>query len=181
LDDGKVAYDATSHLISLGHSKIAMITGPLEEDCSCDRVEGFRAALKEAGLVLDESMILEGDWTATSGQEGLHILVKSGKTPTAVFAQNDRMAMGVLRAARELNLSVPEDLAVIGVDDMPLASYFDPPLTTMHQDMPLIGQEATKVLMDLIHSNKKRQCHLKIPAHLVVRQSTVTDSLKGGN
>jgi len=181
LDDEKVAYDATNHLISLGHQKIAMITGPMEEDCCCDRADGYRKAFQDAGLSVDESMILEGDWTATSGQEAFHILVSKGKAPTAVFAQNDRMAMGVLRAARELRLNIPDDLAVIGVDDMPLSSYFDPPLTTMHQDMPRIGQEAIRVLMDLIQTDRKRKVRLKIPAHLIVRQSTVPTYLKGGN
>ena len=93
--------------------------------------------------------------------------------PTAVFAQNDRMAMGVLRAAREMNLKVPNDLAVIGVDDMPLSSYFDPPLTTMRQDMPRIGQEATGILLDIIQKNKQTHCNIKLPAELIVRQSTL--------
>jgi DNA-binding LacI/PurR family transcriptional regulator len=97
--------------------------------------------------------------------------------PTAVFAQNDRMAMGVMRAARDANLNVPDQLSVIGVDDMPLSSYFDPPLTTMRQDMPLIGQEAIRKLIDIIQNKTVEQTVLKLPAQLVVRQSTV----KGGD
>lgn len=173
LDDEKLAFDATQHLLSLGHQKIAMITGPMEEDCSCDRVEGYRRAMHEAGLTFDDSMIIEGDWAATSGQVAIHTLAEQGHMPTAVFAQNDRMAMGVLRAAREMDLNVPDDLAVIGVDDMPLSSYFDPPLTTMRQDMPRIGQEATSILLDIIHKNKQLHCTIRFPAELVIRQSTV--------
>ena len=172
LDDVKVAYDATQHLLALGHKKIAMITGPMEEDCSCDRAEGYRMAMQKAGLIVDEAMIIEGDWTATSGQVAIHTLAEKGRLPTAVFAQNDRIAMGVLRAAREMKLNVPNDIAVIGVDDMPLSSYFDPPLTTMRQDMPRIGREATGILLEIIQKNEQPHCNIKIPAELVVRQST---------
>lgn len=176
LDDEKVAYEATQHLISLGHKRIGLVTGPMEEDCSKDRCEGFRRALNEAGIAYDESLVFEGDWSASSGSDALADFVKKGNLPTAVFAQNDRMAMGVMRAARDANLNVPDQLSVIGVDDMPLSSYFDPPLTTMQQDMPLIGREAIRKLMDIIRNKTVQQTVLKLPAQLVVRQSTI----KGG-
>ncbi|MFN8433481.1 MAG: LacI family DNA-binding transcriptional regulator [Anaerolineales bacterium] len=177
LDDQKVAYEATQHLISLGHKRIALVTGPMEEDCSQDRLEGFQRALKEAGISFDQSLVFEGDWSASSGSEALMDFVQKGNLPTAVFAQNDRMAMGVMRAARDANLKVPDQLSVIGVDDMPLSSYFDPPLTTMRQDMPLIGQEAIRKLIEIIQNKTVEQTVLKLPAQLVVRQSTV----KGGD
>ncbi len=177
LDDEKVAYEATRHLISLGHTDIALVTGPMEEDCSLDRTEGYRRALQEAGIPFDNAKIIEGDWSATSGQDALLSFVEQGRVPTAVFAQNDRMAMGVLRAARDVNIKVPTQLAVIGVDDMPLSSYFDPPLTTMRQDMPRIGQEATRMLLDIIQKKNTGQREVKLPAELVVRQSTS----KGGD
>ena len=177
LDDDKVAYEATQHLISLGHKRIALVTGPMEEDCSQDRLAGFQRALNEAGIPFEQSLMFEGDWSATSGSEALADFVKKGNLPTAVFAQNDRMAMGVMRAARDANLKVPDQLSVIGVDDMPLSSYFDPPLTTMRQDMPLIGQEAIRKLIDIIQNKTVEQTVLKLPAQLVVRQSTV----KGGD
>jgi DNA-binding LacI/PurR family transcriptional regulator len=154
-----------------------MITGPHEEDCSNDRTTGYRRALKEAGIAFDEAKVLEGDWSATSGQAALLSFVQQGRVPTAVFAQNDRMAMGVLRAARDEDIKVPSELAVIGVDDMPLSSYFDPPLTTMRQDMPLIGQEATRMLLDMINKKNTDLREVKLPAQLVVRQSTFD---KGG-
>ena len=177
LDDEKVAYEATRHLISLGHKRIGLVTGPMEEDCSQDRLVGFKLALAETGILYDQFLVFEGDWSASSGSDALADFVKKGNLPTAVFAQNDRMAMGVMRAARDANLKVPDQLSVIGVDDMPLSSYFDPPLTTMRQDMPLIGQEAIRKLIDLIQNNTVEQTVLKLPAHLVVRQSTV----KGGD
>ena len=178
LDDEKVAYEATRHLISLGHTNIALVTGPMEEDCSQDRAEGYRRALQEAGIAYDESKVLEGDWSASSGQRALLSFVESGNVPTAVFAQNDRMALGVLRAARDVNLKVPSQLAVIGVDDMPLSSYFNPPLTTMQQDMPLIGQEATRMLLEIIQKKTPAVRELKLSAQLIVRSST---SDKGGD
>ena len=178
LDDEKVAYEATRHLITLGHTKIALVTGPMEEDCSQDRTEGYQRALQEAGIAFDETMVVEGDWSASSGQSALLSFVEQGRVPSAVFAQNDRMAMGVLRAARDINLKVPSQLAVIGVDDMPLSSYFDPPLTTMRQDMPRIGQEATRMLLDIIKKKSTAMRDLKLPAELVIRWST---SEKGGD
>ncbi len=177
LDDEKVAYEATRHLILFGHTKIALVTGPMEEDCSQDRTEGYRRALQESGIVFDETMVIEGDWSATSGQSALLSFMEQGRIPTAVFAQNDRMALGVLRAARDVNLKVPSELAVIGVDDMPLSSYFDPPLTTMSQDIPRIGREATRMLLDIIQKKTTELRDLKLSAQLVVRRST---SEKGG-
>jgi LacI family repressor for deo operon, udp, cdd, tsx, nupC, and nupG len=117
-------------------------------------------------------MIIEGDWSATSGQNGLQTLIDQNRIPTAVFAQNDRMAMGVTKAARDSKLAVPEDLSVIGVDDMPLSSYFDPPLSTMKQDMPGIGREATQILIDMVGKTGRPIRQLKISGELVVRQST---------
>lgn len=172
LDDESVAYEATRHLISLGHTQIALVTGPMTEDCSQDRTKGYRRALSEAGLPFNESFVFEGDWSASSGQAALVALLEQGTTPTAVFAQNDRMAMGVLRAARDANLQVPGQLSVIGVDDMPLSSYFDPPLTTMRQDMPQIGQEAIRMLMSIIQKKNVDLQGIKFPAQLVIRQST---------
>jgi len=177
LDDKKVAYEATRHLISSGHTSIAMVTGPMEEDCCQDRSDGYRRALQEAGLEYDETMIIEGDWTATSGQDALLSFAELGRIPTAIFAQNDRMALGILRAARNINLNIPSQLAVIGVDDMPLSSYFDPPLTTMQQDMPRIGQEAARILLNIIQKKDTSTREIKLPATLIVRQST---SNKGG-
>ncbi len=178
LDDEKVAYEATRHLLTLGHTSIALVTGPMEEDCSQDRTEGYRRALTEAGIAFDETMVIEGDWSATSGQDALLSFIEQGRAPTAVFAQNDRMAMGVMSAAREAGIKVPTQLAVIGVDDMPLSSYFDPPLTTMRQDIPRIGREATRMLLDIIQTKATTTCDLKLNAELVVRQST---SQKGGD
>ena len=172
LDDSKAAYDATRHLIQQGHRKIAMVTGPMIEDCSQDRCAGFEKALNENNLENDPTLIIEGDWSGTSGHDALMRLAEVDQLPTAVFAQNDRMAIGVIQAARKLGLVVPKDISVIGVDDMPLASYFDPPLTTMQQDIVQIGKEAAKLLIETIENPDSPQRIQNISAQLVVRNST---------
>ena len=172
LDDFTVAFQATNYLITLGHRKIAMVTGPQVEDCTRDRDEGYKSALDETHLEFEPSLVVTGDWSATSGYEAMMRIVNAGQMPSAVFAQNDRMAIGVLRAARELHLQVPQQLSVIGIDDMPLASYFDPPLTTMQQDMHAIGREAAKLLVRSLEHPEDSCQHLRIPAKLVIREST---------
>ncbi|MBM3120836.1 MAG: LacI family transcriptional regulator [Chloroflexi bacterium] len=174
LDDQAAASAATRHLLNGGRRRLALITGPLAEDCSVDRRSGFLQALETAGIAFDPGLEVEGDWSATSGREALLGLARRGTLPDAVFAQNDRMALGVLRAARDLGLSVPGQLAVIGVDDMPLATHFDPPLTTMRQDMPRIGREAARLLLEIIKNPQAPLHPIKLPAELVIRQSTQT-------
>ena len=171
LDDEAVAYNATKHLIECGHTQIGMVTGPMAEDCSMDRMVGFQKALEEFNLPFLPELIIEGDWSASSGQAALMQLSANGDLPGAIFVQNDRMAMGLLRAAHDLNISVPDQLSVIGVDDMPLTQHFDPPLTTMRQDMPRVGMEAARVLIHAIDGAQNHLCQMKLPAELVTRQS----------
>ena len=180
LDDEGAARVATEHLIGLGHHRIAMITGPLIEDCTRDRIVGYRAALMAAGLPIDAELTIEGDWSASSGHAAFAQLFDRAAPPTAIFAQNDRMALGALRAARDRGLSVPDQIAVIGIDDMPLSSYFDPPLTTMHQDMFAIGRTAAQLLIRAVEKPQAERQHLRLPATLLVRQSTNHPTSKGG-
>ncbi len=149
-----------------------MVTGPVNEKPTRERTEGFRSALVDYGVNPRENYIISGDWTASSGYQALGKLLSGQETPTAVFAQNDRMAIGVLRKARESNLSVPDQLSVIGVDDMPLSSYFDPPLTTMRQDMAQLGQIAAEMLIDIISNKITKILHPTIKATLINRKST---------
>lgn len=172
LDDEEAARVAVRHLLACGYRRIAHISGPLVEDCVIDRRAGFLQALEQAGIAFEQAWFYQGDWSASSGRDALLAWAQQGRLPEAVFAQNDRMALGVLHAARELGLRVPEQLGVIGVDDMPLSSYFDPPLTTMRQDMPRIGREAARLLLEHIHNPCAPVLNMKLPAELVVRQST---------
>lgn len=172
LDNFRAGLEATQHLLSCGHQKIGMVTGPLNEDCSQDRCAGYVQALTAAGIQYDPSLVIEGDWSATSGRDALLHFAGNDNLPRAIFAQNDRMAIGVMRAARQLDLAVPQQLSVIGVDDMPLASYFDPPLTTMHQDMAKMGENAIQHLIDCVENQNHTPKHYRFPASLVVRSST---------
>ena len=172
LDDESAANAATQHLLDCGHRQIAMVSGPHAEDCVQDRRAGYEAALRAAGLEPNPAWVYEGDWSASSGYQALTQLLRSNGRPTAVFAQNDRMAIGLLRAARDAGLNVPEQLAVIGFDDMPLSAYFDPPLTTMRQDMEAIGREAVRLLIHAVQEPDTPPEHLRFPSQLVVRQST---------
>lgn len=173
LDDKGAARSAVTHLLQLGHQRIGMVTGPAAEDCVKERMVGYRAALIQAQLPLNSQWVVHGDWSASSGYRALQQLLALDPRPTAIFAQNDRMALGVLRAARDAGLLVPEQLAVIGLDDMPLASYFDPPLTTMRQDMQLIGQTAARLLIEAIAEPRAAPQTVYLPATLVPRRSTV--------
>lgn len=172
LDDEGAAIAATEHLLALGHCRIATICGPMREDCSQDRLAGYQAVLAAAGLPLDADLVAEGDWSATSGHESFARLMRHPSPPSAIFAQNDRMAVGVLRAAREAGLHVPGQLAVVGFDDMPLASYFDPSLTTMRQDLVAIGCQAAQLLIRAVENPSAERQHLRLPAELIVREST---------
>jgi DNA-binding LacI/PurR family transcriptional regulator len=169
LDDESGAYQATRHLITLGHKTIAMIAGPANEDCVQDRNAGFMRALEETGLV-SPAAISPGDWSASSGYEAMQQQLDSASF-TALFAQNDRMAVGAIKAAREHGLRVPEDLAVVGFDDMPLAAYFDPPLTTIRQDLFEHGRQGARVLIETIEDPARPVEHVVIPAQLIVRES----------
>jgi len=172
LDDFEAGRAATQHLLDLGYRKISMVTGPRNEDCTQDRIAGYRLALEKAGLPDEERNIRTGDWSATSGYVAYKSLLSGGLQPTAVFAQNDLMAVGVMRAAREENIRIPSELSVIGIDDIPLASYFDPKLTTMKQDLVAIGREATRLLIDTIGNPNHQREHVKISPQLVLRNST---------
>jgi LacI family repressor for deo operon, udp, cdd, tsx, nupC, and nupG len=172
LDDEGAAFAATEHLLALGHRRIGLICGPMSEDCSQDRLAGYQAALAAAGLPIDPCLIDEGDWSATSGYQAFQRLARLPTPPTAIFAQNDRMAVGVLRAAREAGLHVPDQMAVVGFDDMPLASYFDPSLTTMRQDLVEIGRQAAQLLISAIKNPGAQRQHLCLPAEMIIREST---------
>ncbi len=172
LDDVNAAKMATQHLLSLGHREIGCVTGPLSEDCSQDRCEGFFDALQEAGIEPVSEFILNGDWQAPSGYDALMQLKELDRFPTAVFSQNDQMAAGVLRAARDIGLKVPEQLSVIGIDDIPMAGYLSPPLTTIRQDFQEIGRQAARLLLEAVSDAPPSGKQLRIPAELIIRRST---------
>ncbi len=178
MDDESAALQATRHLLGLGHERIACITGPTTEKCTQMRTRGFVRALSTAVSPPPAEWLVEGDWSAESGYGAFAQLFgadgeKREDVPTAVFAQNDQMAVGLLRAARDHGWELPQKLSVIGIDNIPLAAYFAPPLTTMHQDFAAIGREAVKLLIEAVENLDAPQQHLQVPAQLIERRSTM--------
>jgi DNA-binding LacI/PurR family transcriptional regulator len=172
LDDEDVGYQAAKYLLQLGHHQIATLLGPSNEDCVSDRLEGYKRALAEAGIPFSKKLVAQGDWSASSGYTLLQRLLTAQTPFTAVFAQNDRIAIGAIRALREHGLRVPDEVSVLGVDDMPLASYFDPPLTTFRQDTFQIGRTAAQLMLQSIEKRRLPGKRISLPATLIVRAST---------
>ena len=151
LDNFQGGYDATEHLIGLGHTRIACISGPDSGTRSNDRVLGYQAALTDAGLPVDPTLILPSDWTFQSGHEQAQTLLDMAAPPTAIFACNDTIAIGAIAAVLECGLTVPGDLSIVGYDNITLSAFSVPPLTTMATPMLSIGQRLCQLLLDRIN------------------------------
>jgi LacI family transcriptional regulator len=163
---------ATQHLLSLGHRIIACITGPSNITPSAERVTGYRAALQQAGILVDESLVVRGDFHAPSGYEGAMQLFQRSPRPTAIFACNDMMAIGVIRAATQLGLRIPEDVSIASFDNIELASYTTPPLTSVAQPKQEIGQMAITLLLERMQNASLPPRRNILPTRLVIREST---------
>ncbi len=170
-DDLDGGLQATRYLIGLGHRQIATILGPRVEKCTFDRLDGYRQGLAEVGVEPDPELNIRGDWSATSGYNAAWGLLGTGRPFTAIFAQNDQMAVGAIKALREAGRQVPADVSLIGYDDIPLASYFDPPLTTLRQPMQLFGQQAVQMLIEMTQQPNAAPNKVLLPAQLIVRGS----------
>jgi DNA-binding LacI/PurR family transcriptional regulator len=161
---------ATQHLLDLGHATVFHIAGPDDFMEAQQRVQGWRATLQDAGIAPPPPLV--GDWSAASGYELGHRLLQQGGV-TAVFAANDPMALGLLRALRERGLDVPRDLSVVGFDDVPEAAFFSPPLTSVRQDFDEIGRRSLGLLLErMASSNGGPPQGVVVAPELVVRQST---------
>jgi DNA-binding LacI/PurR family transcriptional regulator len=163
---------ATRHLIGLGHRRIAVISGPADVLCSRARIDGFRSAHEEAGLVADPALVRYGDFYVDGGYEHGMELLSQPDRPTAIFAGSDMQALGVLRAARELGLEVPRDLSVVGYDDLPLAGWIGPALTTVNQPLGDMATMATNLLLELARGDTPQARRIELATELVVREST---------
>jgi LacI family transcriptional regulator len=146
--------NATRHLLSLQRRHIGHISGPMQRWVSQQRWAGWRAALEEAGLAEEQSCYVEGDWEVTSGGPSLRRLLEVCPQLDAVFVGSDRMALGVLHEAHRMGLRVPEDIAVMGIDNDPQSAYFMPPLTTMHQNTVLMAEVALRLLVRRISERR---------------------------
>ena len=169
VDNSDAAYNAVSHLIRLGHQRIGTITGPANNTTGIDRQEGYLRALTERHRVVDESLVAEGDFSETSGYYAMQRLLPA--KPDAVFAASDMMAIGAMRAVRDAGLAVPDDIAFVGFDDLPIASLSDPPLTTIRQQVHRFGMTAVEVLTDLIENGVTPPRRNIMVTDLVIRES----------
>jgi LacI family transcriptional regulator len=170
------ALAATRHLLELGHRRIAAITGPPGIVATEDRLSGYRAGLVAAGVAPDSSLEVVSDFQLDGGARAAKQLIDLRDPPTAIFAFNDNLAIGVLRAARERGLRVPDDLSVVGFDDVDNAAMVTPALTTVHQPLEEMGRMAVSLLMRLIEQQPLEAVHIELATRLVIRESTAPPS-----
>jgi len=163
---------ATRHLIELGHSRIAAITGPDDMMCSHARIDGFRSAMKSAGHPVRPEWVRFGDFHTSGGYEHARSLLDSDDRPTAIFAGSDLQALGVLEAARELGLRVPQEVSLVGYDDIPLAKWVSPRLTTVRQPLRRMAEEATRLVIGMLDAPLETVPRMDLATNLVVREST---------
>ena len=170
-------FNATEYLIKLGHKRIGFITGWMDLGCATDRLAGYRSALRTYHIREDTNLIYEGTFSQRDGFAGASILLSLTEPPTAIFASNDIMAMGVIDAIRSLELRVPEDVSVIGFDDIPQASLIHPALTTISQPLETMGRVATQLLVEILSQPQKKVGKIELPTELIVRNSCQAPSM----
>ncbi len=168
---------ATDHLLGLGHRRIGAITGPADYLCSRARVDGYRSALERVGLSFDNALVRHGDFHHEGGFLRGGELLDLADRPTAIFAGSDQQALGVYEAARQRALRIPQDLSVVGFDDLPAARWVSPPLTTVRQPLAEMGRVAAEMLGDLIEGVPLRSQRVELSTELIVRYSTAPVSL----
>ncbi|MDR1825938.1 MAG: LacI family DNA-binding transcriptional regulator [Bifidobacteriaceae bacterium] len=164
--------DATEHLIELGHRRIGIITGPIGETTMADRLDGFGAAMRRHNLQPEPSLIRYGNSLVHGGIEHGGALLDLPERPTAIFSFSDEQASGVYEAARMRGLTIPDDVSVVGFDDVPLCQWVSPQLTTVRQPLVEMGREATRIVADLAQGRALAAPRIELATALVVRAST---------
>jgi len=169
------AYRMTAHLVALGYQRIALIAGAERNHEALERRRGYEACLAAHGRAVDQALVYGGDFTEASGYRGVHALWSGPERPDAIFASNDAMAVGALSALRCLNIRVPEDVAVTGFDDIPIAEYINPALTTVRISIAGLGARAAGRLLAAVRAGAGHvRTHETIPTELVIRRSCGT-------
>jgi len=163
---------ATEHLLSLGHRRIGAITGFAHMLCSMARLDGYRSALERAGIAVDPDLIKYGDFEHEGGFARAVELLDQPDRPTGIFAGSDQQAFGVYEAARQRGLRIPEDLSVVGFDELPVSRWASPPMTTVRQPLAEMGSVAAQMLGELIKGQQLRSTRMELSTDLVVREST---------
>jgi LacI family transcriptional regulator len=176
LDNIKAGRLAAEHLVNLGHNCIAHISGPLKLSLARERKEGFCQVIQERGLEPGPCGLSEGNWECESGFEAMRQILRSKIMPTAVFAANDRMAIGAIRAIFEAGLSVPRDISIIGLDDIEVSAFTMPPLTTVRQSFEKMASLSIHLLIDILAGKEPDRQRVVLDPELVIRQSTASPS-----
>ncbi len=174
IDNRAAAMRAVEYLIELGHRKIGHVIGPSRNRKTNERFAGFHQGMQEAGLPVRNDWLVQGDYNMGSGTAAAEALLSCAELPTAVFCANDEMAIGLIHRLRHAGIESPRDISVIGFDDIAVAAYFAPPLTTMRQPREDIGRMSTRTLIDIIEGQVSSldPVHVTLRAELVVREST---------
>lgn len=176
IDNEVGAYEATRHLLELGHRRIGAVRGMSFSTVSDDRVYGYRRALREVGVPFDESLLYNGNFQPQTGYEATERFLSLPQPPSAIFAFNDLMAMGVLHRLTQVGLRVPQDVAVVGFDDIPLSRYMSPGLTTVRQPLQEMGRRVVELLLQRISGEGPEKAqYVKFEPELIVRGSTRED------
>ena len=169
---------ATQHLIDQGRRKIGIITGPLAWWEARERYAGWEAVMHQANLATPSSLVIEGEWSATAGEQGLHMLLNQEPDIDAVFASSDQIALGALSTAHRLNRQIPQDLAIVGFDNIPESACFWPPLTTVYQRLIDVGRIAVQTLHRMIEANRQlktldEEAVTLVQPELIIRASSL--------
>lgn len=179
VDDANALDEITSYLIKLGHNRIGLITGPLEFNVTKDRIRGYQSALNKAGIKYNQLLVIEEDFREIAGQKAADILLdlSEGKRPTAIIAQNDQMAFGAISAAWRRGMRIPQDIAIVGYDDIPMANLACPPLTTIKLPMQEMGYSAMKMIIDgknktEISTETSQRKVISFPYKIIIRGTT---------
>jgi LacI family transcriptional regulator len=171
VENREAARDAVMHLLTRGHRRIGLINGQLQMEAAQARRDGYKQALLEMGIPIASELMVEGFFREDAAYHAMLQLLDLRQPPTAVFSASDGMALGALQAIRHRGLHVPEDVAIVSFDDLSLAAYATPPLTSVHQPIGEMGARAVQLVIDQIRGNGETTS-VRLPAHLVVRESS---------
>ena len=165
------AYEAIEYLINLGHRRIGFITGLLEVRSTHERIEGYKAALTDHQIPVDETYVVLGNFWEQEGYQATQKLLQHPQPPAAIFASNDLSAFGAMAAVRDNGLSIPEDVSIVGFDDLPQAAYVHPKLTTVRQPLEQMGRTAVRLLMEKLDHPDRYPKHVTLATELILRES----------
>jgi LacI family transcriptional regulator len=175
IDNVAAARTAVEHLLDLGHMRIGCVTNapPMSDTAAADRLLGYRSALESRGIRFDESLVRHGTFDERSGMEAMTSLLERKARPTAVFVASDEVALGALKAAKRAGVAVPDELAIVGFDDLPIAPFVEPALTTVRVPAREIGIVAARALIDAVtHANARRKPAAVLATELIIRDSS---------